>query len=141
MKLPTRFPLHRLFPIVALSAFCLPFTFSAAAQSSQPPPKPVVPTVSADLGDCSASFVVTDAQNKPLYNVEIDLTFRYGFMNFRKQTLTIYTNTEGQGRFAGLPNQVKKPLVFQIHLGTSQTTVTDDPGVTCTLKKTVALPG
>jgi hypothetical protein len=98
------------------------------------------PTINGDQGSCSAAFVVTNGEQKPIYNVKIDLTFHYGFMNLHKESLEVFTNADGKARFEGLPNFVKKPLEFRLQSGDRQKTITDDPGVTCYATEAVTLP-
>lgn len=126
--------------VFVLLAFIVAGPLAVWSQSKSHTPSPVIPTVDAGLGNCSAFFTVVDGEQKPIYNVKISVTFRYGFFNFRKQDLVVYTNSDGQGRFQGLPTAVKKPLVFSFQIGDRQKSVTDDPGVTCTSKETVVLP-
>ena len=111
-----------------------------APPCSAPRTKPVVPTVNAELGACSANFVVRDGNRKPLYGAKIEVTFRYGFLGLHKLSLRDYTNSDGKAHFAGLPGEVKHPLVFRIEYGPRQKTVTDDPGVTCYATEKIALP-
>lgn len=116
--------------------------FSAGAASALAARRQVlpVPTINGDEGDCSAEFVVTNGEQKPIYNVKIDLTFHYGFMNLHKESLEVFTNSDGKARFLGLPNTAKKPLAFHLQSGDRQKTVTDDPGVTCNATESVVLP-
>jgi hypothetical protein len=121
----------------AALAACL---LAGTAVFSAPPVTPVVPTVNAEVGACSADFVVKDGNQKPLYGAKIEVRFHYGFLNLHKVSLEAYTNADGKARFEGLPEDVKKPLAFRIRYGDRQKTVTDDPGVTCTASKSVVLP-
>lgn len=134
-----RFPLLR---SVLLTGTVAVFLFHSDRLPALPAPlpAPVVPTVNADLGACSADFTVKDGQGKAIYGVKIDVTFRYGFLNLHKESLEVYTNSDGKGRFEGLPGSVKKPLEFRIQHGDRQKTVTDDPGVTCNASESVVLP-
>lgn len=102
--------------------------------------KPKTPAVNAGVGSCSADFVVQNGSRKPLYGARIDLTFRYGFLNLHKVSLEAFTDSKGRARFEGLPNQSKKPLVFEIRSGDRQKRVTDDPLATCKAAYSVVLP-
>jgi hypothetical protein len=102
--------------------------------------KPKTPTVNAGVGSCSADFVVQNGEHKPLYNAKIEITFRYGFLNLHKVSLEAFTDSNGRARFEGLPNQSKKPLVFEIHYGDRQKSLTDDPLATCKADYSVVLP-
>jgi hypothetical protein len=102
--------------------------------------KPKTPSVSADVGTCSAGFVVQNGQRKPLYDAKVSLTFRYGFLNLHKASLEAFTDSEGRARFDGLPNESKKPLAFVVRYGDRQKTLTDDPLTTCKATYHVVLP-
>ena len=90
-----------------------------------------IPTIPGDVGSCRADFTVRDGEKKPIYNAQISVQLRYGFMNMRKTDLQIGTNSDGKARFTGLPNFPKKPLAFHIKSGTISKTVTDDPSTNC----------
>ncbi len=70
---------------------------------------PGVPNLDADIGACRAAFNVNDGAGEPLYNAEINITIKYGFMNLHKAQLEAPTNTNGQARFTGLPNFSRTP--------------------------------
>lgn len=93
--------------------------------------KSKIPSVNAGVGACTANFVVQNSKLKPLYDAKVALTFRYGFLNLHKASLEVFTDSEGRARFAGLPNQSKKPLAFTVRNGDRQKTLTDDPLTTC----------
>ncbi|HUK87775.1 MAG TPA: hypothetical protein VLT85_08935 [Terriglobales bacterium] len=100
------------------------------AQAAQPAPQP--PTeISADLGSCSAEFHVTDLAGHGLYNAKIHTLIRYGFWSKRKLELEAGTNAAGHARFVKLPDQIKKPMVFDIHYQDQKVTQSYDPGVDC----------
>jgi hypothetical protein len=103
-------------------------------------PTPPVPTISASLGNCSADFLVKDGQNRPIYDVKIDVTFHYGFLNLHKESLEVFTNSDGKARFEGLPNYVKKPLEFRLQYHDRQKTVVDDLNSTCKASEPIILP-
>jgi hypothetical protein len=90
-----------------------------------------IPKIDGGIGACTANFTVRDGANKPLYNAQITVQLRYGFMNMRKTDLQIGTDSNGKANFTGLPNFPKKPLEFHIKSGTVSKTVTDDPESTC----------
>ncbi|HVB98685.1 MAG TPA: hypothetical protein VNJ12_05040, partial [Candidatus Dormibacteraeota bacterium] len=91
-------------------------------------------------GPCSADFVVKDGQDKPIYNAQLNMTFRYGFLNLHKESLEVSTNSDGKARFIGLPSFPKDPFEFRVHYRDRRKTVTDDPGVTCHAVQSVVLP-
>ncbi|MGH9781689.1 MAG: hypothetical protein ACRD33_07690, partial [Candidatus Acidiferrales bacterium] len=100
---------------------------------------PDVPSVDGGIGSCSANFTVEDGANKPIYNAQIEVLLRYGFMNLRKTDLQVGTNSDGKARFTGLPNFPKKPLDFHIKSGTISKTITDDPTSNCNANYNVVL--
>jgi hypothetical protein len=105
---------------------------TAKPQNSQSAPaSQAVPKIDGGIGACSADFTVRDGEQKPIYNAQISVQLRYGFMNLRKTDLQVGTNSDGKARFTGLPNFPKKPLAFHIKSGTVSKTVTDDPSTNC----------
>ena len=90
-----------------------------------------IPKIDGGVGACRADFTVRDGEKKPIYNAQISVQLRYGFMNMRKTDLQVGTNSDGKARFTGLPNFPKKPLAFHIKSGTVSKTVTDDPETNC----------
>lgn len=113
---------------------------SSQAQSTQAPAAQAqktpgatspIPKIDGGVGACTANFTVRDGENKPLYNAQISVQLRYGFMNMRKTDLQVGTDSEGKADFTGLPNFPKKPLAFHIKSGTVSKTVTDDPNTNC----------
>ena len=103
-----------------------PETTQKTAQKAQE-----VPKIDGGVGACRADFTVRDGEKKPIYNAQISVQLRYGFMNMRKTDLQVGTNSDGKARFTGLPNFPKKPLAFHIKSGTVSKTVTDDPSTNC----------
>jgi hypothetical protein len=89
------------------------------------------PQISADLGPCWADFTVTDAAKKPVYLAKIHTLIRYGFLSKRKTELELQTDVNGKGRFIGLPQEVKKPIEFEITYKDQSKTVRHDPAVNC----------
>ena len=100
-----------------------------------------VPQVSADAGPCWVEFTVTNAANKPVYLAKINTVVRYGFMSKRKTELELSTDSNGKGKFTGLPHDVKKPLAFDITYQDQSKTVTHDPATNCHATFDVALDG
>jgi hypothetical protein len=100
-----------------------------------------VPQVSADAGPCWVEFTVTDAARKPVYLAKIQTVVRYGFMSKRKTELELSTDFNGQGKFTGLPHDVKRPLAFTITYKDRTKTVTHDPATNCHASLDVALDG
>lgn len=130
--------LRSLLPAGAVAIFlCF---LGAQAALSKPPAAPPVTTINANQGTCSAAFVVKNGRQKPIYDAQIDLTFRYGFLNLHKESLEVYTNSDGKAQFTGLPNFIKRPLEFDVQYGDRHKTVSDNPGVTCDFSRSVVLP-
>ncbi|MFZ0332637.1 MAG: hypothetical protein WBD21_14555 [Candidatus Acidiferrales bacterium] len=102
-----------------------------STQTSTSQTTPQIPKIDGGVGACTASFTVRDGSNKPLYNAQITVQLRYGFMNMRKTDLQVGTDSNGKANFTGLPNFPKKPLEFHIKSGTVSKTVIDDPESTC----------
>ncbi|MGB9105097.1 MAG: hypothetical protein WCC59_10080 [Terriglobales bacterium] len=98
-----------------------------------------VPQLSADAGPCWVEFTVTDAAQKPVYLAKINTVVRYGFMSKRKTELELSTDSNGKGKFTGLPHDVKKPLAFTITYKDQTKTVTHDPATNCHASLDVAL--
>ena len=90
-----------------------------------------IPQLSADAGPCWAEFTVTDAAHKPVYLAKINTIVRYGFMSKRKTELELSTDSNGKGKFTGLPHDPKKPLAFTITYQDQSKTVRHDPATNC----------
>ncbi len=90
-----------------------------------------MPQLNADAGPCWVEFTVTDAAAKPAYLAKIHTVVRYGFMSKRKTELDLQTDTNGKGKFTGLPHDVKKPLEFDLTYKDASKTVTHDPASNC----------
>ncbi|MGC1106070.1 MAG: hypothetical protein WA876_05995 [Candidatus Acidiferrales bacterium] len=108
-----------------------PHNQASQNQATQNQSTPAVPKIDGGVGACTANFTVRDGTNKPIYNAEISVQLRYGFMNMRKTDLQVSTDSNGKANFTGLPNFPKKPLDFHIKSGTVSKTVTDDPSNAC----------
>jgi hypothetical protein len=84
-----------------------------------------VPVLKANLGDCSADFVVRDADGQPVYNATIHVRVRYGFMSLKRSDLEIGTNAEGKARIEGLPSKAK-PLAYDVGKGEAKAEVSQN---------------
>lgn len=104
------------------------------AQAAPAQTIPAMPEIDGGIGPCTADFTVHDGDSKPIYDAQISVELRYGFLNKRKTDLQIGTNSSGKAKFTGLPNFPKKPLVFTIKTGTVSKTVSDDPNEKCDAK-------
>lgn len=89
------------------------------------------PTISADLGACTADFKVTDAQDKPMYDAKVHAIIRYGFMAKRKTELEAATDANGQVKFIGMPSDPKRDIVFDVRKGNLTQSVPYDPTANC----------
>ena len=105
--------------------------------NSAPDASAQVPSISADRGDCTASFDVLDDKGKPVYQASIHTLIRWGLAH--KSDLTVSTNYYGKAEFTGLPNYAKKPIEFDVKSGDKQGNVNFDPGNQCHPKFTVEL--
>lgn len=101
---------------------------------------PKVPTVNANVGGCTADFLVRNGQHKPLYNAKVSVNFRYGFLGMHKMSLEAFTNSQGKARFDGLPDAPKNPLAFRIECGNQHESVADNPGNVCNASFRVTFP-
>lgn len=120
------------------------FQPTQSTQTGQNPPAqtqtaPPTPKIDGGVGACTANFTVRDGGEKPIYNAQITVELRYGFLNKRKTDLQIGTDSTGKANFTGLPNFPKKPLEFTIKSGTVSKTVTDDPSEKCSANFDVVL--
>lgn len=79
----------------------------------------------ANLGDCSADFVVRDADGQPVYNATIHVRVRYGFMSLKRSDLEIGTNADGKARIEGLPSKAK-PLAYDVGKGQAKAEVSQN---------------
>jgi hypothetical protein len=89
------------------------------------------PSISADLGACTADFKVTDAQDKPVYDAKVHVLIRYGFMPKRKTELEAATDANGQVKFTGMPSEAKRDIVFDVRKDSLTKNVPYDPAANC----------
>jgi|SRR3954451_6384461 hypothetical protein len=84
-----------------------------------------VPVANADLGSCAAHFRVTDASGRPVYganiHVEIDRNlislprfFTIRGIPWRSKEIRVLTDANGEAVISGLPEKIKKQLVFDV---------------------------
>ena len=123
--------------LVVLLAGSLLGAQESAPKTGAPDASAIVPSISADRGDCTAAFDVLDDKGKPVYQAAIHTLIRWGVAH--KSDLTVSTNYYGKAEFTGLPNYSKKPIQFDIKSGDKQRTVYFDPGNQCHAKFTVEL--
>jgi hypothetical protein len=120
------------FTIAAL----LTLTPLCAQQSADPHS---IPSVDAEIGDCSASFTITDDAGKPVYTAKVSTRVTYGFLNSHKLDLEVSTNIDGKARFTGLPGNLKHGLFFQASEGERAGSAFDDTSKTCQTQFAITL--
>src|SRR5262252_1565658 len=106
---------------------------------AQTPDPHSIPAVDGGVGQCTADFTITDADNKPIYAAKVKVHIAYGFASARKLDLEVGTNVDGKARFTGLPERVKKGLFFEASEGDRTGTAFLDPSKTCQAQFTIAL--
>ena len=63
----------------------------------------------------------------------------YRFGGFHKLDLELSTNVDGKARFIGIPDRVKRGLMFNATEGDRAGEAFDDPANTCKAQLTIAL--
>ena len=106
---------------------------------AQTPDPHSIPAVDAGIGQCTADFTITDADNKPIYAAKVKVHIAYGFASARKLDLEVGTNVDGKARFTSLPDRVKKGLFFEASEGDRTGNAFVDPSKTCQSQLTIAL--
>ncbi len=106
---------------------------------AQTPEPHSIPAVDAGIGQCTADFTITDADNKPIYAAKVKVHIAYGFASARKLDLEVGTNVDGKARFTSLPDRVKKGLFFEASEGDRTGNAFVDPSKTCQSQLTIAL--
>jgi len=134
--------------VIALTLSGLGFSQTAPPQTTAPQPDTkaapgtapaAVPVIDGGIGNCSADFIVNDADGKPVYAATIKVHIEYGFMYLRKLDLQIGTNADGKARFTGFPDRVKHGLFFEASEGDRTAEAFDDPSTNCKNQFTVVL--
>ena len=92
--------------LIVLLAGSLAVAQQSAPKTGAPDASATVPTISADRGDCTASFDVLDDKGKPVYQAAIHALIRWGLAH--KTDLTVSTNYYGKAEFTGLPNYTQE---------------------------------
>ena len=129
-----------------LSVLCvLVLSILAGAQATNPPAADSkadlksIPIVDGGVGPCTANFTITDSAGAPVYAATVKVHIAYGFMGARKLDLEVGTNSAGQARMTGLPQNVKHGFFFEASQGDRSGTAFADPAVNCKSQFTVAL--
>ena len=84
-----------------------------------------VPVTNADLGSCSAHFRVTDASGLPVSNANIHAVIDRNLLSlpsfftirgipWRSKNIRVLTDANGEAVVEGLPEKIKKQLVFDV---------------------------
>jgi hypothetical protein len=135
MKTPSRY----LRPFAAaLVLLILSLAASPAHAAPAVDPKTVA-EVDAGLGSCTADFVITSEDGKPVYGANIRVHITYGFMNLHKFDLQVGTNADGKARFIGLPDTSKQGFFFRASEGDREGSAFDNPSQTCKAQFTIVL--
>jgi hypothetical protein len=125
--------------ILALMALTLALA-AKPQQPAQPAPPEDVPVTDAQSGPCSIELTVTGTDTKPVYAARIDYHTAYGFMGTHKLDMTVYTNSQGKARFAGIPAKVKQPPIqFRASKGELVGEATMDPVTECQAKHDIMM--
>lgn len=119
--------------LAALSPFALAQAGPAATNTAAnpAPDSHSVPSLDGGLGTCTADFLITDTDKKPVYNAKVRVHIAYGFANLHKLDLEVDTNVDGKARFTGLPNNLKHGILFRASEGDRSGEAFDDPTQTC----------
>jgi hypothetical protein len=118
--------------------FCL--ASAALAQSTAKPAAPAIAVVDGGIGPCSLELTVNTLNDKPVYAAKVNVHIAYGFGGFHKLDLEASTNIDGNVKFTGLPNRVRRPpLEFNASKDQLVGTATDDPAVECHAKHSIVL--
>ena len=118
--------------MVLIAALALALTAAQSSSSQE------VPVLNANLGNCSAEFIVRGTDARPVYNATIHVRVRYGFMSLKRSDLEIGTNADGKARIEGLPARAK-PLAYDIRKGTAAGAAMQDVEAMCNASFEVAL--
>ncbi len=97
-----------------------------AQQPAQPQKPEDVPVTDGGAGPCSIELTVIDSDAKPVFSHKLDMG--------------VYTNTQGKGKFTGIPAKVRNPPIeFRATKGTLAGTATMDPVSECQAKREITL--
>lgn len=126
-------------PWILVSCTTFLIVASGVVFCSQSQPAPAVPVINAELGSCSAQFIVQDGSGKPVSGATVRVRIAYGFMSFRKLDLETSTNTEGKVRFEGLPGNLKRALFFRASKDKLEGTAFYDAAKNCAAQHTIVM--
>jgi hypothetical protein len=113
---------------------------SDGQQTTQPQHAEDVPVTDGAAGSCSVEFTVTDFDAKPVFSALINVHIAYGFGGLHKLDMGVYTNSQGKGRFTGIPVKVRNPpLEFRATKGTLAGQATMNPASECQARREIVL--
>ncbi len=138
-KLKLRALLATIFAFTLLPSALSQSTAPASPASPASPDPKSIPVIDGGVGPCSADFTITDNAGAPIYAAKIDVHLAYGFMYLRKLDLEVSTNVDGKARFTGIPDRLKRGLMFHASEGDRAGEAFDDPAATCKAQLTIAL--
>ncbi len=101
-------------------------------------PKPDVAVLKAGLGDCSADFIVKDADGMPSYAATVHVRVRYGAFGIKRADLEVGTNSKGEARIEGLPVKAKT-LVYDVQKAGKKGTAEQNVDLNCHGKYEITL--
>lgn len=120
-------------------AFSLVLTPTSRAQQNQAAKTNPIPSISAEMGNCSVVFTVLTSGNKPVSDAKIQVRISYGFLGAHRLDLEVGTNVDGKARFEGLPSNLKRALFFRAYKEKLRGTAAFDPAKTCTGEHTIVM--
>ncbi len=124
--------------LILTLAFLLSLAQSQQAPQTQPAED--IPVTDGAAGPCSVEFTVTDSEAKPVFSALINVHMAYGFVGAHKLDMGVYTNTQGKGKFIGIPAKVRNPPIeFHATKGTLAGTAIMDPAAECQAKREITL--
>jgi len=93
--------------------------------------------IDGEAGPCSVEFTVKTATGKPVYAANIRVHIEYGFLGMRKLDLQVGTNSDGQARFIGLPDDTS--CFFRASKGILKGVASFNPEKNCHARHTIVL--
>jgi hypothetical protein len=114
----------------ALFIAAIALAAGSLAQEAPAPKPPELSVISARLGTCSADFIVTDADGKPIYAAMVHVRIKYGFLGLKRMDLEVGTNSDGKARVEGLPLN-NRPLTYDIAKADKKATAEQNVSTNC----------
>ncbi len=119
--------------------FWLFLPIAPAQTTASPTPSQPVPSVDGGLGPCSVEFTTKDGNGNVIGGSTLSLHLAYGFAGIRRLDLEVTANTDGQAKFTGLPDNLKKGLFFRGAKGDREGTAFYDPKKNCNAQHIMVL--